>query len=139
MSNKHLALLDKLEQIFLSNDRKDWIEKEPNINLTNLNAGITLYVEPVTALSIDEVEKFTIVEDVDGIVTTTFLRKKSNTRDPARIERMLKLVKKIWSDSPDLRLTQLIMNALRMNSDPYYIEDDKLEDALKSYYEKREI
>ena len=59
-------------------------------------------------------------------------------RDPARIKRMLKLVEKIWSDSPDLRLTQLIMNALRMNSDPYYIEDDKLEDALKSYYEERE-
>ena len=60
-------------------------------------------------------------------------------RDPARIERILKLVKKIWTDAPDLRLTQLIMNALRMNSDPYYVEDDKLEDALKSYYEEREI
>ncbi len=53
-------------------------------------------------------------------------------RDPARIDRMLELVKKIWHDAPDLRLTQIIMNALRMNSDPYYVEDDKLEDALKS-------
>ncbi len=60
-------------------------------------------------------------------------------RDPKRIERILKLVEKIWNDYPDLRLTQLIMNALRMNSDPYYVEDDKLEDALKSCYEEREI
>lgn len=60
-------------------------------------------------------------------------------RDPTRIKRMLKLVEKIWVKHPDLRLTQLIMNALRMNSDPYYVEDDKLEDALKLYYEEREI
>jgi len=53
-------------------------------------------------------------------------------RDPARIKRILGLVEKIWNDAPDLRLTQIIMNVLRMNSDPYYIEDDKLEDALKS-------
>jgi len=53
-------------------------------------------------------------------------------RDPARIDRILELVEKIWYNAPDLRLTQIIMNALRMNSDPYYVEDDKLEDALKS-------
>ena len=53
-------------------------------------------------------------------------------RDPARIKRILKLVEKIWNDAPDLRLTQIIMNSLRMNSDPYYVEDDKLEEALKS-------
>ncbi len=60
-------------------------------------------------------------------------------RDPARIERMLSLVKKVWDSSPDLRLTQLIMNALAMNSDPYYVEDDKLEEALKTYCKDRGI
>lgn len=60
-------------------------------------------------------------------------------RDPARIERMLSLVKKVWDSSPDLRLTQLIMNALVMNSDPYYVEDDKLEEALKTYCKDRGI
>ncbi len=54
-------------------------------------------------------------------------------RDPARIERVLGLVKEVWYNAPDLRLTQLIMNALNMNGDPYYVEDDKLEDALKAY------
>lgn len=64
-------------------------------------------------------------------------------RDPKRIDKILKLIKKIWKKSPDLRLTQLIMNALSMNSDPYYIEDDILEKALteyyKMYYEETEV
>ena len=54
-------------------------------------------------------------------------------RDPNRIEPMLLLIREIWYTYPDLRLTQLIMNALKMNQDPYYIEDEKLEEALKKY------
>jgi len=60
-------------------------------------------------------------------------------RDPARIDRILKLVEKLWRDSPDLRLTQLIMNVLHMNSDPYYVEDDRIEEALKSFCKGRGI
>ena len=60
-------------------------------------------------------------------------------RDPARIDRMLELIRKVWYDEPDLRLTQLIMNELRMNSDPYYVEDETLEDALKAYCKDRGI
>ena len=60
-------------------------------------------------------------------------------RDPARIERMLALVKKVWYDGPDLRLTQLIMNVLNHNGDPYYVEDEKLEEALKAYCKDRGI
>jgi hypothetical protein len=60
-------------------------------------------------------------------------------RDPARIEVMLGLIRKVWYDAPDLRLTQLIMNELKMNSDPYYVEDDILEDALKAYCKDRGI
>lgn len=52
-------------------------------------------------------------------------------RDPKRIEPMLELIREIWYKYPDLRLTQLIMNALKMNQDPYYVEDEKLEKALK--------
>ena len=55
-------------------------------------------------------------------------------RDPKRIDRISKLIKEIWKNNPDLRLTQLIMNALQMNQDPYYVEDDKLEKKLKEYY-----
>jgi len=54
-------------------------------------------------------------------------------RDPARIDPMLKLIREIWYHSPDLRLTQLIINALAMAQDPYYIEDDTLKEALEKY------
>jgi len=54
-------------------------------------------------------------------------------RDPERIAPILELIKEIWEKCPDLRLTQLIMNALRLNQDPYYIEDDDLLKALQKY------
>ena len=56
-------------------------------------------------------------------------------RDPKRIEKILGLVRDIWYRTPDARLTQLIMNALNMNEDPYYVEDDILERKLKEYQE----
>lgn len=57
-------------------------------------------------------------------------------RDPKRIDTILSLIREIWHEMPDLRLTQLIMNALKMNSDPYHVEDDKLEHALLQLYEE---
>jgi hypothetical protein len=54
-------------------------------------------------------------------------------RDPQRIKPIISLIEEIWNKAPDLRLTQLIMNALGINYDPYYIEDDDLEKALNEY------
>ena len=54
-------------------------------------------------------------------------------RDPKRINRMIELIRGILLTQPDTRLTQLIMNALNMDSDPYYVEDDILEKKLKEY------
>jgi len=54
-------------------------------------------------------------------------------RDPERIDRILTSVEEIWKKYPDLRLTQLIMNVLMINKDPYYIEDDELEKRLVEY------
>jgi len=56
-------------------------------------------------------------------------------RDPNRIQPILQLIKEIWDTYPDLRLTQLIMNALAINHDPYYVEDETLHEALKQYKE----
>lgn len=56
-------------------------------------------------------------------------------RDPKRIEHLLKLIKKIWKENPDLRLMQLLGNSLP-SGDNYYCEDDKLELALKLSYFK---
>jgi len=60
-------------------------------------------------------------------------------RNPERIPKILKLIEKIWYAYPDLRLTQIIMNVLSMNEDPYYVEDDKLEEALKLFCKDRRI
>jgi len=54
-------------------------------------------------------------------------------RDPNRIEPILGLIREIWHRYPDLRLTQLIMNALKMAKDPYYVEDETLKKALEEY------
>ena len=54
-------------------------------------------------------------------------------RDPKRIKRIINKVEELWKVNPDWRLTQLIMNVLSMNSDPYYIEDEQLEKALDDF------
>lgn len=54
-------------------------------------------------------------------------------RDAARIDRILAKVGDIWREQPDLRLCQLIGNALREDGDAYFIEDDRLEEALDAY------
>jgi len=54
-------------------------------------------------------------------------------RDPKRIKRVISKVEELWKVNPDWRLTQLIMNVLSMNSDPFYIEDEQLEKALDDF------
>ena len=57
-------------------------------------------------------------------------------RDPARIDQMLDLIREIWQRSPDLRLTQLLINAAGP-SDPcaelYQLEDTKLMKKLEAF------
>lgn len=57
-------------------------------------------------------------------------------RDPARIDDVLAAVRAAWAESPDLRLGQLIVNAVRP-TDPcpevFYTEDDALVQGLKSF------
>ena len=54
-------------------------------------------------------------------------------RNPKRINRILRLIKKIWIKNSDLRLGQLIDNAIREET-IFYIEDDAFEVCLKKYY-----
>jgi hypothetical protein len=59
-------------------------------------------------------------------------------RDPNRIPNILSKIEKLWKKQPDLRLMQLLINALRP-ADPcselYSIEDSKLEKRLIEYGE----
>lgn len=55
-------------------------------------------------------------------------------RNPKRIPIILKDIEEIWNRCPDLRLGQLILNAVR---DPslYYTEDEDLVMILKEAYD----
>jgi uncharacterized protein YihD (DUF1040 family) len=54
-------------------------------------------------------------------------------RDPKRIPKILKELRKIWEEHPDLRLGQLMLN---LGFDFYYIEDDELIKKLIKLYIK---
>ena len=57
-------------------------------------------------------------------------------RNPDRINKILKLIEKIWEENPELRFMQLLGNCLSPG-DNYYIEDELLESKLKENYKKR--
>jgi hypothetical protein len=53
----------------------------------------------------------------------------TDPRDPARIDRILKLLEQRWKESPDQRLGQLVTNYLcavenTALCDPYHVDDD---------------
>lgn len=52
-------------------------------------------------------------------------------RDPGRIIEVLNELELYWYDHPDLRLGQIIGN-IAADSDPYFIEDTVLLDALRN-------
>jgi uncharacterized protein YihD (DUF1040 family) len=55
-------------------------------------------------------------------------------RDPERIDRMIQLLRDTWSQVPDWRLTQLVINASDTQHDcgpVFYLEDDELERRLQ--------
>lgn len=61
-------------------------------------------------------------------------------RDPKRIEKVLNVIRLVWSECPDLRLMQLILNALYKSdqmvvSDQsvFYIEDEVLMKTIVEY------
>jgi len=58
--------------------------------------------------------------------------KGNDMRDPKRIDKILKLIGNVWKQNPDLRLLQLLDNAIP-DQKWYYIEDDVLEDYIKSW------
>lgn len=53
-------------------------------------------------------------------------------RDPKRIDRICDELRYVWKNVPDWRLGQLIANLTRMTSvsDPFFVEDDKMEEAI---------
>lgn len=58
-------------------------------------------------------------------------------RDPARIDRILKLLEFYWRKHPDLRLAQIVLNACTATKDRdraacYNFEDSEFESILRA-------
>lgn len=67
-------------------------------------------------------------------------RKQQKPRDPKRIPKIMKRLEKLWKKHPDLRLGQLLENALRRDAgfgSPYYMEDENLIEVLERFYENK--
>lgn len=57
-------------------------------------------------------------------------------RDPERIPEILDKLRKAWEKSPDIRLGQLISNAIDRTSYPlFYIEDEYLLEEIEKTYQ----
>ena len=54
-------------------------------------------------------------------------------RDPKRINKCLRKIKEVWSKHPDLRLGQLIVNAVP-EIYLYHIEDDVLIECIQNSF-----
>jgi uncharacterized protein YihD (DUF1040 family) len=55
-------------------------------------------------------------------------------RDPNRIHEILSRLRSIWDDNPDLRLMQILINAINPETrcpELYYLEDDDLLNMLE--------
>ncbi len=54
-------------------------------------------------------------------------------RDPARIEKLIDALRRVWRVSPDMRLGQIVVNAANPKEPApqvFYIEDDRMLDRL---------
>lgn len=62
-------------------------------------------------------------------------------RDPARIKRICELLEKAWSNYPDQRFGQFLINyvygSFKGDFKVYPIEDDIVEQKLLEFFEKR--
>lgn len=57
-------------------------------------------------------------------------------RDPARIDRVIDLLREVWHLEPGFRLTQLVMvvsDKTRDSGALWHVEDDTMEQKLRSY------
>lgn len=57
-------------------------------------------------------------------------------RDPNRIDPLLEKLRQAWQAYPDMRLGQLVvaLSSYASNSmDPFYVEDDKMSEAIDKF------
>lgn len=99
-------------------------------NLSN-GKSILEKTEQVIWRDFEDYEKFRKILDTVNKNVAKYAVK----RNPDRINKVLKLIEKVWRKYPDLRLCQLIHNCF-VASDLYYKEDEELIKALKYTYKE---
>lgn len=62
-------------------------------------------------------------------------------KDPSRIPKVLEVLRQAWEANPELRLTQLIINAAYLSKDEpcsglFYTEDNELVERMTIHYLK---
>lgn len=76
-----------------------------------------------------------IFADLDTIIDCySDIEQGDAMRDLNRITKTLQEIQKVWEQFPDLRLGQLLLNSTD-DTILYYLEDEKLVEYLKTYYE----
>lgn len=63
-------------------------------------------------------------------------------KDPKRIPKIIKKLKKVWKDNPDLRFCQLISSIAVIKDKTggfYYLQDDQFEEAIDTFAKKLDI
>ena len=65
------------------------------------------------------------------------MKGESKLRDPKRIPKLLKVIEELWSNMPDMRLLQLLINVSSKSSESglFYMEDEMLLSKLEQYAE----
>ncbi len=57
-------------------------------------------------------------------------------RDPARVDRVIELLRRAWRSNPDLRLGQLVCHVASQaspTSEIFHVEDDPIEIAMRAF------
>ena len=61
-------------------------------------------------------------------------------RDPKRIDQFCDRLKAVWSNAPDLRFGQLMVNVLEdmaaSGKDPFFPEDDEMIEYLEKFFSR---
>ena len=61
-------------------------------------------------------------------------------RDKNRIKPFLKILEQCWNEVPDWRFVQLMMNFLgQLPRDPFFYEEDEMEEELKKFFLEKHI
>jgi hypothetical protein len=85
----------------------------------------------------DRSERQKIIHDAGKHFDRTDRQVAGRAWEPAMKKQILDRLEVVWDMNPDMRLGQMIANAIHDHTGIYYVEDFELADALEEFYEHR--